>query len=123
VGSLLVISSLMGRAADQVGAAREALIIAARRLLDLSSNIGAVVAIIFGIAAIAIEPAVLARGWLYVKLLFVLGMIGAHAQLYRRIVAAERDPGSATRGEFTTLHGIVSTLLAVILAMVFLKPF
>ena len=123
VGSLLVITGLMKLAADEVGAAREALIVAARRLIATSSNIGALAAIVFGVAAILAEPQVLAHGWLHIKLLFVFGMIACHVRLYRRIVALEGDPGAATRREFAILHGIMSALLLVILVMVLLQPF
>ena len=123
VGGLLVVSSLMAQTPDAVGAAREALIIAAKRLIAVSSNVGALVAIVFGVAAILAEPQVLTHGWLHAKLFFVFVMIACHVRLYRRIVALERDPGSATRREFTMLHGIVSAILLVILALVFLRPF
>lgn len=108
---------------DEVGAAREALIVAARRLFSLSANVGAAVALVFGIGAILAEPQVLKHGWLHVKLLFVVVMLGCHVWLYRRIVALENDPGSASRGAFAMIHGVVSAALLIILAMVFLQPF
>jgi protoporphyrinogen IX oxidase len=123
VGSLLIISSLMALVPDEVGVAKERLIVTARRLFHVSSNIGAVVAVIFGIFAILADPDVLMRGWLHVKILLVLVLLGVHIQLYRRIIALENDPGSATRREFSIIHGAVSTLLLVILLLVFLKPF
>ena len=123
VGSLIVITGLMKLAADEVGAAREALIVAAERLLATSANLGALAAIVFGVAAIVVEPQVLTHGWLHIKLLFVLGMIACHVRLYRRIGALESDPGAASRREFALLHGIVSAILLVILAMVLLQPF
>jgi protoporphyrinogen IX oxidase len=123
VGSLLLISSLMRLAPDEVGAAREALIVAARRLFRLSANIGAVVTVIFGLGLIISEPQVLRHGWLHIKLLFVAIMLGCHYQLYRRIIRLENDPGSAARGGFAMIHGVVSLALLVILAMVFLQPF
>jgi putative membrane protein len=123
VGSLLLISSLMRLAPDEVGASREALIVAARRLFALSANVGAVVTIVFGIGLIISEPQVLRQGWLHVKLLFVLGMLGCHFWLYRRIVGIENDPGSAARGGFAMIHGVISLVLLVILGLVFFQPF
>jgi putative membrane protein len=108
---------------EEVGAAREALIVAAHRLFNLSANIGAVVAIVFGMGAVLTEPEVLKHGWLHIKLLFVVIVLGCHIALYRRIVALESDPGSASRGFFAMIHGIVSLALLIILAMVFLQPF
>lgn len=123
IGSLLVITTLMKLASDEVGAGREALIVAAKRLIATTTNIGALAAIVFGVAAIFVEPQILTHGWLHVKLLFVLGMIACHVRLYRRATALESEPSSATRREFAMLHGIVSALLLVILLMVFLRPF
>jgi putative membrane protein len=123
VGSLLVISSIMTLVPEEVGSARETLIFAARRLLRVSSNIGAVVTIVFGVLIILQEPRVLGRGWLHVKLACVLVMLGCHLWLYRRLFALENEPSSSTRREFTIVHGIISAALLVILAMVFLQPF
>jgi len=113
----------MARVADEVGAAREALIVAARRLLGVGATIGAAVTILFGIGAIMTEPIVLTEGWLHAKLLLVLIMLGCHFRLYRRVVALESAPGSATRREFSILHGVVSLLLLLILALVLIRPF
>jgi protoporphyrinogen IX oxidase len=123
VGSLLLISSLMALVPDEVGVARERAIVVAHRLFRVSSNIGAAVAIIFGIFAILAEPAVLAQGWLHVKLVLVLAMLAAHVRLNLRIIALENDAGAATRREFSIIHGIISALLLVILFLVFVKPF
>jgi putative membrane protein len=123
VGSLLLITSLMALVADEVGVARERLIVAARRLFVVSSNVGAAVAIIFGVLAIVADPAVLMRGWLHVKILLVLVLLGLHVRIYMRIVALENDAGAATRREFSVLHGIVSALLLAILFVVFVRPF
>jgi putative membrane protein len=123
VGSLLVISSMMRLAPDEVGAAREALVGAARRLFMRSANIGAVITISLGIALIVNEPQVLKEGWLHIKLLFVLGMLFCHFWLYRRIVGVENEPGSASPSNFTMIHAVVSLILLVILGLVFFQPF
>ena len=123
VGSLLVISSMMRLAVDEVGAARESLIMAARRLFRLSANIGAVVTVAVGVFIIILEPQVLRHGWLHIKLTFVLAMLGCHFWLYRRITVLENEPESATRGTFAMIHGVVSLVLLVILALVFFQPF
>ena len=123
VGSLLTVSSLMTPVPEEVGAAREALIVAARRLLGVGANIAAAFAIVFGIAAIVAEPQVLTHGWLHTKLVLVLIVIGCHVRLYRRVSALENEPSSSTRREFAMLHGIISLLTLMILALVFLQPF
>jgi len=123
IGSLLVISSQMALVADEVGVAKERIIVLARRLLAVGANVGAAVAIIFGILAILSEPGVLSEGWLHLKLLFVLFILAVHYRLYQRIRALEEAPLDATRREFSIIHGLVSALLLGTLLLVFLKPF
>jgi protoporphyrinogen IX oxidase len=123
IGSLLVITSMLALVPEEVGAARERMIVAARRLFRLSANISAIVAVIFGIFLIALEPAVMKMGWMHAKLTLVVILLVVHVRLARRIVAIENDPGSATRREFSMVHGIVSLLLLLILVLVLVKPF
>ncbi len=53
----------------------------------------------------------------------VLVLLGFHLRLYWRIIALENEPGTATRREFSIIHGVVSALLLAILFLVFLQPF
>jgi protoporphyrinogen IX oxidase len=123
IGSLLVISSMMALVPDEVGAARERMIVIARRLFHVSSNIGAIVAVIFGIFMVLLDPRVMLHGWMHAKIALVLVLLFFHVKLYRRVIALENDPGSATRREFSMIHGIVSLLLLLILVLVLVKPF
>ena len=123
VGSLLVISSMLALVPDEIGAARERMIVAARRLIRMSSNIGAIVTVIFGIFMVLLDPHVMLHGWMHAKLALVLVLLFFHFRLYRRVVALETDAGSATRREFSIIHGVVSLLLLLILVLVLLKPF
>ncbi len=123
MGSLLVLSSLLGLVAEEVGVSKERFLVAARRLFDVSANGGALAAIGFGIWLIFIDPGVLRQGWLHIKLLLVLGIFVMHARLYRRINALESEPSGANRREFAMTHGILSILLLGILLLVFLRPF
>lgn len=123
IGSLLVISSMMALVPDEVGAARERLIVITRRLFHVSSNIGAIVTVVFGIFVVMLDPSVMMHGWMHAKIALVLVLLFFHVKLYRRVIALESDPGSATRREFSMLHGIVSLLLLLILVLVLVKPF
>ncbi len=123
LGSLLVLSSLLGLVADEVGVSKERFLVAARRLFDVSANGGAMATIGFGIWLIMLEPAVLRQGWLHIKLLLVVVLIVIHARMYRRINALEAEPSGANRREFAMVHGIVSAILLAILLLVFLRPF
>ncbi|MBF6558919.1 MAG: CopD family protein [Candidatus Binataceae bacterium] len=123
IGSLLVVTSLMTLVPDEVGAGRERLVVAARRVFHVSSNIGVIVAVLFGVFALLVEPMVLNFGWMHVKIALVLVMLFIHVKLYRRVIALENDPASATRREFSIIHGAISLILLLILIMVFLRPF
>jgi putative membrane protein len=113
----------MALVAEEVGVAKERVIVLGRRLVVVSANIGAAVAVIFGIFVILAEPGVMQQSWLHVKLGLVLLMLLVHLRLYQRIRAIEDAPLSATRREFAIIHGIVSLLLLGILVLVLVKPF
>jgi putative membrane protein len=123
IGSLLVISSMMALVPDEVGAARERMIVIARRLFHVSSNIGAIVTVVFGIFLVLLNLNVMLHGWMHAKIALVLVLLFFHVKLYRRVIALESDPGSATRREFSIIHGIVSLLLFLILVLVLVRPF
>jgi protoporphyrinogen IX oxidase len=123
MGSLLVISSMMALVPDEVGAARERMVVIGRRLFHVSSNIGAIVTVVFGVFMVLLDPRVMLQGWMHAKIGLVLLLLVFHVRLYWRVIALENDPGSATRREFTILHGIFSLLLLLILVLVLVKPF
>jgi len=123
IGSLLVISSMMALVPDEVGAARERVIVIARRLFHVSSNIGAIVTVVFGIFMVLLNPVVMLHGWMHAKIALVLVLLFFHVKLYRRVIALESDPGSATRREFSIIHGIVSLIVLLILVLVLVRPF
>ncbi len=122
IGSLLLITRWLAMVPDEVGVAKERFIVAARRLY-LGCNIGAAIAIGFGIVLIILEPEVLTQLWMYAKLILVGAMLFFHYRCYRRTIFLEDNPGEATRGEFMMMHGIVSLLLLGILALALMKPF
>jgi len=123
IGNLLVIASMLSLVTEEVGAARERLVLLARRLFQIGCNLGALATVFFGIVLILLDPTVLTVGWLHVKLLLVLVLLYFHYRLYRRILNLESDPASASAGEFKMIHGLVSALLLAILALALVKPF
>ncbi len=123
IGNLLVIATMLSLATEEVGAARERLIVVSRRLFQIGCNLGALATVFFGIILILLDPAVLMVGWLHTKLVLVLVLLYFHYRLYRRILNLENDPSAASAREFKMIHGIVSALLLAILALAVLKPF
>jgi putative membrane protein len=123
IGNLLVIASMLSLATEEVGAARERLIVISRRLFQIGGNLGALATVFFGIILILLDPAVLMMGWLHTKLVLVLVLLYFHYRLYRRVLNLENDPSGASSREFKMIHGIISALLLAILALAVLKPF
>ncbi|MFZ1119086.1 MAG: CopD family protein [Candidatus Binataceae bacterium] len=123
IGNLLVIASMLSLATEEVGAARERLIVVSRRLFQVGCNLGALATVFFGIILILLDPAVLMAGWLHTKLVLVLVLLYFHYRLYRRILNLENDPSGASAREFKMIHGFVSALLLAILVLAVLKPF
>jgi protoporphyrinogen IX oxidase len=122
IGSLLTVSTLMARVANEIGATREQLIVLSQRILRISGHGGAAIAIVFGFLAIVAAPYLLSQPWLHVKLALVVILLFFHVRLARRLNHLGREGGEATRGEFAMVHGIVSLLLLLILIMVLVKP-
>lgn len=122
IGSLLIIASMLSMATEEVGAARERLILVSRRLFQVGCNIGALVTVFLGIILILLDPTTLMAGWLHVKLLLVLVLLYFHYRLYRSILNLESDPSGASARQFKMIHGAVSLLLLAILALAVLKP-
>jgi protoporphyrinogen IX oxidase len=123
VGSLLLITTILGKVADEVGVAKERFIIVASDLFYGGCNIGGAVTLVFGILLMVAEPDLLKQGWLHAKLGLVFVLILVHLRLYRRIVALTDNPSSVSRSEFRAIHGVVSLLLLAILALVFFRGF
>ena len=123
IGSLLVISSMLSLVTEEVGVARERMIMMSRRLFHVGCNIGAAAAVFFGILLMVLEPQVLMGGWLHVKLALGVVLLYLHYRLYRRIMRLENDPSSVSGREFRMTHAFISLLLLAILALAVLKPF
>lgn len=123
IGSLLVLTNLVALDSMEVGVARERLLYAARRLLDVGGSVGAAVTVLFGIVLILADREVLRHGWLHLKIVLVLALLYYHWRLRRRIIALQDEPEMITRREFSMIHGIVSGLLFAILWLAVLKPF
>jgi putative membrane protein len=123
IGSLLLISSLLGMVSDEVGVAKERFILVASRLFFGGCNIGGTIAIAFGILLMVRMPQVLHESWFQAKLVLVFMILLVHIRLHRRIVTLEENPSAVTRSEFRVIHGLISALLLGVLALAVIKPF
>lgn len=123
IGGLLTLASVLARVPDEVGLPRERLLGAVRTTYKGAVNVGAVITIFLGIVIIVLNPEVLHRGWLHLKLLLVLGILLYQWRLYRRIRQLEENPSESSGGEFRMAHGILSMLVLAILLLAILQPF
>lgn len=92
-----------------------------RRLLFIT-HIGGALAIVFGVATLAMAPAFLQQGWLHAKLGFVACLIAYHAYLVRlknRLARDERPHGARWLRVFNEIPAVL--LIAIVLLAV-LKP-
>ena len=123
IGGLLTLASVLARVPNEVGLPRERLLGTVRSTYTGAVNIGAVITIFLGIVIIVLNPEVLHRGWLHLKLLLVLGILLYQWRLHRRIRQLEENPGESSGAEFRMAHGILSLLVLAILLLAILQPF
>jgi protoporphyrinogen IX oxidase len=93
-----------------------------RRLFAIMT-IGASLALLFGLAMIALTPALLATGWLRVKLALVAALIGYHVWCYRLMsdLRAGRNRRSPTW--YRVFNEAPALLLIAIVILAVIKPF
>jgi protoporphyrinogen IX oxidase len=123
IGGLLTLASVLARVPDEVGLPRERLLGTVRSTYKGAVNVGAVITIFLGIVIIVLNPEVLHRGWLHLKLLLVLGILLYQWRLFRRIRQLEENPSESSGAEFRMAHGILSLLVLAILLLAILQPF
>jgi protoporphyrinogen IX oxidase len=93
-----------------------------RRLFAIMT-IGASLALLFGLAMIAVTPALLATGWLRVKLTLVAALIGYHVWCYYLMsdLRAGRNRRSPTW--YRVFNEAPALLLIAIVILAVVKPF
>jgi putative membrane protein len=93
-----------------------------RRLFAIMT-IGATLALLFGLAMIAVTPALLATGWLRVKLALVASLIAYHLWCYRLMsdLRAGRSRHSPTW--YRVFNEVPALLLIAIVILAVVKPF
>jgi putative membrane protein len=93
-----------------------------RRLL-IMTTIGGTLTLIFGIAMLFGSPAYLAMGWLRVKLLLVLLVLGYHGFCFKlqRDFAAQRNTRSGNW--YRGFNELLTPILIIIVILAVVKPF
>jgi putative membrane protein len=106
-------------ATDAPGVAR--FIVMERRLFLLMS-LGALLAVLFGIAMLIASPAYLEMGWLRAKLLLVAGLVGYHAWCYRLLLKLRAGRARHSPGWYRLFNEVPALFLLAIVVLAVVKP-
>ena len=104
---------------DAPGLAR--FVVMERRLFFLMS-VGALLAVLFGIAMIASAPSYLALGWLRAKLLLVALLVGYHFWCYRLMLALRAGVNPYSQCWYRFFNELPGLLLLAIVILAVVKP-
>jgi putative membrane protein len=93
------------------------------KLMRIIMMPAAILTWLMGLTLLALNPAVLQQGWIYVKLLFVIGLTGMHHAMviWRRAFAEDRNKRS--QRYFRMMNEVPTLALIVIVVMVIVRPF
>ena len=109
-------------AATPGGEAEAAFTVMERRLLKGITTPAMIAAYVFGIALLAMQPAWVDDGWLWAKLVLVLGMSGMHGYYAKARKGFEAGGRPKTERHWRVMNEAPFVLLIVIVFMVLLKP-
>ena len=104
---------------DRPGLAR---FVVMERRLHFITSLGALLAVLFGVAMIAAEPAYLGMGWLRVKLLLVAVLVGYHGWCYRLMRALRAGTNPHSQRWYRLFNEVPAILLLAIVILAVVKP-
>lgn len=105
--------------ADAPGLAR--FVVMERRLFFIMT-LGALLAVLFGLAMLVASPAYLGMGWLRLKLLLVALLIGYHAWCYRLMRALRAQQSTHSQRWYRVFNEVPALLLLAIVVLAVVKP-
>ena len=92
-----------------------------RRLFFIMS-VGAVLAVLFGMAMILAAPGYLAQGWLRAKLMLVALLVGYHFWCYRLMLALRAGANPHSQRWYRWFNELPGLLLLAIVILAVVKP-
>jgi protoporphyrinogen IX oxidase len=104
---------------DAPGLAR--FIVMERRLFFIMT-LGALLAVLFGIAMILAAPGYLAMGWLRAKMLLVAVLVGYHAWCYQLMLALRAGARGHSQRWYRLFNEVPGLLLLAIVILAVVKP-
>jgi protoporphyrinogen IX oxidase len=99
----------------------ERFIVMERRLFMIMS-LGALLAVLFGLAMIVVAPDYLAMGWLRAKLLLVAALVGYHGWCYRLMRRLRRGAPRHSQRWYRLFNEVPGLLLIAIVILAVVKP-
>ncbi len=93
-----------------------------RRLFAIMT-IGAALTLLFGLAMLIVTPALLASGWLRLKLAFVAALIGYHGWCYRLMSDLRAGRSRRSPTWYRVFNEAPALLLIAIVVLAVVKPF
>jgi len=104
---------------DAPGLAR--FVVMERRLYFIMS-LGALLAVLFGLAMVVASPGYLAMGWLRLKMLLVAALVGYHGWCYRLMLALRAGRGRHSQRWYRLFNEVPGVLLLAIVILAVVKP-
>jgi protoporphyrinogen IX oxidase len=96
-------------------------IVMERRLFFIMS-VGALLAVLFGIAMIVAAPGYLGMGWLRTKMLLVAVLVGYHAWCYQLMLALRAGANRHSQRWYRLFNEVPGLLLLAIVILAVVKP-
>lgn len=93
------------------------------RRLYAMMTIGMVLTVAFGLATLALEPALLRLPWMHVKLTLVAGLLGYHAWCASLVRAFREDRNRHSSRWYRYFNEAPSLALVAIVILVIVRPF
>ncbi len=123
--ALIVLPRVFAQHAGVTDAGARAALVRLERQLHLLMNIGAVLAIAFGVAQIGATgwSQYEHQGWMHAKLTLVVLVIAYHGWCSLTVRAFRLDRNSRSVRSFAILREVPLALLAAIILLVIVKPF
>jgi putative membrane protein len=92
-----------------------------RRLANIITTPGMVVAVVCAVGLLVVNPAWLQQGWMHAKLAFVLALLGYHAFCYRLMGQLQRDACRWNGRQLRALNELPTLLLVIVVMLVVFK--
>jgi len=122
-GVLYLYRLFVYHAAETEAVVKARFVVMEMRLFRYITSPAAIVAVVFGVAMLALMPSLLSQPWMHAKLLLVLALL--HSTFFAKRYMRQLAAGTCKTSErtFRLLNEVPTLLLVLIVFLVVLKPF